>query len=109
MMLTVETTEVSRKTRREAMVKLINNKVNLMPITGSVLSVLNGFLASIFARGGCVLSMTPNSRMGGQENVSITCIPYVSTKVKQLCSTYIFTSSPGTKSPFVSYKMLDNT
>ncbi len=69
MVLTVETTEVSRKTRRDATVRLISNRVNLMPVTGSVLSVLKFFsvLTSRSGKGGCGVSITSYSSVGGPE------------------------------------------
>jgi len=67
--LTVETTEVSRNTKRDATVRLISKRVNVNPVTGSVLSVLGGSLVLISRSigGACVFSIISYSRLGGSE------------------------------------------
>lgn len=68
-LLTVETMEVSRKIRRDARVRLSSIKVNLTPVTGSLLSAFNGFsvLISRSVEGSCVVSMAVRSEVGDSE------------------------------------------
>lgn len=58
-LLTVETTELSRKIRRDASVRLSSINVNLTPVTGFVLSVFDGLsvLTSRSVEGACEVSM----------------------------------------------------